>query len=92
MNDDHATVRLTLRLPAELRNALQQAADGNTRSMNGQIVAILEQAMRERPDNLREAPSGYGKANLEQKIDSLTLGQQTRVRALLDCLIDNGML
>src|SRR5690606_1276650 len=35
-------VRITLRLPGSLRDRLLEAADKNSRSMNGEIVARLE--------------------------------------------------
>lgn len=46
MNDD---VRITLRLPADLYKALIDAAERETRSLNGQIVHCLRQALRQPP-------------------------------------------
>jgi hypothetical protein len=38
---DDDEIRITLRLPASLRDGLQKAAEANARSMNGEIVARL---------------------------------------------------
>lgn len=41
--EDQGEVRITLRLPSSLRDRLSAAADGNSRSMNGEIVARLDE-------------------------------------------------
>ncbi|MBR0937420.1 Arc family DNA-binding protein [Bradyrhizobium jicamae] len=38
--------RLSVRLPAELRAALEQAAERNCRSINGHVVYTLREAVR----------------------------------------------
>lgn len=43
-------VRLTLRLPEELRDSLLKTSNGNHRSMNGEIVAKLESAQPQRSE------------------------------------------
>ena len=42
MTDETSEVRITLRLPAGLRDSLAEAADKHSRSMNGEIVTRLE--------------------------------------------------
>lgn len=41
-------VRLTLRLPQDLRDELQRLADHDLRSLNAQIVTLLQGAARSR--------------------------------------------
>lgn len=43
------TVQLMLRLPPELHAEVVRAAKANDRSMNGQIVAFLREALASRP-------------------------------------------
>ncbi|MDW9802784.1 Arc family DNA-binding protein [Sinorhizobium meliloti] len=43
-------IRITLRLAASLRDKLSRAADGNERSMNGEIVARLENSFESNVD------------------------------------------
>jgi hypothetical protein len=55
-----AEVKMQVRLPAEIRDALAQDAKNNQRSMNGQIIAVLKEhfiatGLLSRP--LHEAPS-----------------------------------
>ncbi|MDR7034520.1 Arc family DNA-binding protein [Mesorhizobium sp. BE184] len=42
MTDDDAEIRITLRLPAKLRDRLEYSAGMNSRSMNGEIVDRLD--------------------------------------------------
>lgn len=58
--EEDSEVRITLRLPASLRDSLTASADANSRSMNGEIVSRLSdsfdeeriaQLMRERAVN-----------------------------------------
>ncbi|WP_321810106.1 Arc family DNA-binding protein [Burkholderia sp. BCC1985] len=41
-----AEVKMQVRLPTEIRDALAQDAKNNERSMNGQIIAILKEHFR----------------------------------------------
>lgn len=41
-----AQIKLQLRLPQEMRDALEQDARNNERSMNGQILFILKEHFR----------------------------------------------
>lgn len=41
-----AEVKMQVRLPTEIRDALAQDAKNNERSMNGQIIAILKEHLR----------------------------------------------
>lgn len=41
-----AQIKLQLRLPQEMRDALEQDAKNNERSMNGQILFILKEHFR----------------------------------------------
>lgn len=41
-----AEVKMQVRLPIEIRDALAQDAKNNERSMNGQIIAILKEHLR----------------------------------------------
>ena len=41
-----AEVKMQVRLPTEIRDALAQDAKNNQRSMNGQIIAILKEHLR----------------------------------------------
>ena len=42
------TVTTTIRLPAELRQVLQEMANNEDRSLNNLIVLLLKQAVRDR--------------------------------------------
>ena len=55
MKDD-LEVRITLRLSASLRDRLNERAEANERSMNGEIVSRLEESLRSPYPEL----SGYG--------------------------------
>lgn len=46
MEDGDDEVRITLRLPAKLRDKLTDGAADNSRSMNGEIVARLQESFR----------------------------------------------
>ncbi|RDU99193.1 Arc family DNA-binding protein [Trinickia dinghuensis] len=41
-----AEVKMQVRLPTEIRDALARDAKNNERSMNGQIIAILKEHLR----------------------------------------------
>jgi len=41
-----AEVKMQVRLPTDIRDALAQDAKNNQRSMNGQIIAILKEHLR----------------------------------------------
>lgn len=41
-----AEVKMQVRLPVEIRDALSQDAKNNNRSMNGQIIAILKEHLK----------------------------------------------
>jgi hypothetical protein len=45
---DKENVRITLRLPADLHATLQQLAEQDKRSLNSQIVLLLETAVSQR--------------------------------------------
>lgn len=44
-------VRLTVRLPRELHRQLEKLADQNRRSLNAQIIYMLEQLAEEKKDD-----------------------------------------
>lgn len=47
MNQPDEEIRVTLRLPISLRDRLANKAQENARSMNGEIIARLEQTLQE---------------------------------------------
>lgn len=57
--DDDSEVRITLRLPAKLRDRLSASADANSRSMNGEIVERLDWSLDRATDEI---------ANLTQQL------------------------
>ncbi|MDB5552419.1 MAG: Arc family DNA-binding protein [Rhizobium sp.] len=56
-----------IRLPQELKTAIEDAAKSNSRSMNGEIIARLEQTF-----------SGEARGSLQKQIDDL----RERIQAL----------
>lgn len=52
MNQPDDEIRITLRLTASLRDRLTTKAHENERSMNGEIIARLEQTLQEAPEAL----------------------------------------
>ena len=48
-SDRHQTATYPLRLPAELKQWLQQKAIGNRRSFNAEVVVTLEQVQKQEP-------------------------------------------
>lgn len=65
MHDEQPEVRITLRLPEDLRDALTKKASENARSMNGEILArllvsiISEKERAENPETEKQIDSLY---------------------------------
>ncbi|TGV10792.1 Arc family DNA-binding protein, partial [Alcaligenaceae bacterium 429] len=71
------TVRITLRLPSDLHEALTKTAEKNNRSMNGEIVALLQKGME-------LAPFDLVKQELAQMIAAYKVMHQEERFALAD--------
>ncbi len=78
-------VRLTLRLPEELRQRLGQSAIANHRSLNSEIVAQLEDASDR--NQISEKSVSYNDMGLEARINKLDPAELRAVTAIIDLLI-----
>ncbi|MBN4056350.1 Arc family DNA-binding protein [Rhodothermus sp. AH-315-K08] len=77
-------------MPARLMERLRSKAEGEHRSVNRQVIAILEKALPESPsigfkDSLEEYYEKWGSPRLtDQEIDSLRDRSQSRDAGLAD--------
>lgn len=70
-----ATLSLSIKeVPEELANALRRRADRNHRSIQGELMAILEAAVRERP---------FRAAELVERIQQLGLDTPAEATAII---------
>ena len=52
----HTVVAVTIRFPGELHHELRDAATNDRRSFNGEVVTLLEEALKERESKKIEPP------------------------------------
>lgn len=97
MSQDSSTIRLTLRLPENIRDKLLTQADKNSRSMNGEIIAVLGNAMKA-DGNIQDRNAPYRlsenqkTADLPKLLESLSTKQKKQLAALIESLLEQGML
>lgn len=53
----HATVLTTVRIPEAIRDAVEEAAKVERRSMNSFIVCVLEEKLKEKSKTKRKQPA-----------------------------------
>lgn len=78
--DDYT--RFTLRIPELLHKGLLQRARRNQRSLNSEIIAILE-----REEGIGVADQQQTNGNLEEQFGRLNSEQQEAVRVMMSALL-----
>ncbi|MGE3267120.1 MAG: Arc family DNA-binding protein [Chloroflexota bacterium] len=75
-------MNINVRFPESIRDRVKAFADRDRRSMNSEIIQLLEEAMeaRERPDKARPAPLAYPQAG-ERATARLVADPQAEYRA-----------
>ncbi|MCU7835199.1 MAG: Arc family DNA-binding protein [gamma proteobacterium symbiont of Taylorina sp.] len=83
-------IRLTLRLPEDLRDQLLLSSRENIRSMNSEIITLLEQSLinRKKPHNLKEEQGNYStQKTISDQFNRLKPEQQQLIAQLIGELI-----
>ena len=75
-----------LRMPEELREEIQKRAKSNGRSMNSEIVQILEDSIKK--DGIGIPPLGNGNPDQKFKMESVINGKLESIEGTLHELLD----